>query len=70
MWQKLVGSWIGKQITSRLTSWQTTILGAIIVGVVAATKYAGYLDEDLATQILIVAGSAGILLKDGAKSAE
>lgn len=68
MWQSSVTSWIGKQLTDRLTSWQTTLIGGAILGAVVFGKYVGWIDESLVDTIIVVAGGAGLIAKDGSKN--
>lgn len=68
MWQSFIASWIGRQVTDRLTSWQTTLIGASILAAVVFGKTMGWLDESISDTIILVAGMAGLIAKDGAKN--
>ncbi len=64
MWEKLLGSWVGKNLIERLGSWKTTV-GGIILGIVAYLNHAGGIDQETINTILAVLAGAGLFIKDG-----
>lgn len=64
MWEKLLGSWVGKNLIERLGSWKTTVAG-IILGIVAYLNHSGGIDQETINTVLAVLAGAGLFIKDG-----